>query len=251
MGCLKSFAINRLNRSKTEVVGVMNGSSSSESVEMYLKSVAELGGEDEPVPIGLIAGRLDVSPASASEMMKRLSEQELVYYEPYKGITLASRGREIANLVIRKQRLWECFLVDYLKLDWARVHELACDLEHATAGEVAEALAIFLDHPTKCPHGNPIPDAKGETELNSAVPLSSLKVGQISQVQAVVPQEREILNYLANRKLLPGQEVMVLDVEPLHGPLTLQVGQEKVMLGQNIARLVLVELVQESEKNTN
>lgn len=229
----------------------MNGSSSSESVEMYLKSVAELGGENEPVPIGLIAGRLDVSPASASEMMKRLSEQELVYYEPYKGITLASRGWELANLVIRKQRLWECFLVDYLELDWARVHELACDLEHATANEVAEALAVFLDHPTKCPHGNPIPDAEGETELSTAVPLSSLKVGQVSRVQAVVPQESEILTYLAKRKLLPGQELMVLDVEPLQGPLTLQVGPETVMLGQNIARLVLVELVSQAEKNAN
>ena len=226
----------------------MNGSSSSESVEMYLKSVAELGGEDEPVPIGLIAGRLDVSPASASEMMKRLSEQELVYYEPYKGITLASRGRELANSVIRKQRLWECFLADYLELDWAKVHELACDLEHATAHEVAEALDVFLDHPTKCPHGNPIPDTEGETESNTAVPLSSLKVGQFCRVQAIVPQNSEILAYLGKRRLLPGQEVRVLDVEPLQGPLTLQVGPEKVTLGQNIARLVLVELVSPAAK---
>jgi Fe2+ transport system protein FeoA len=76
-----------------------------------------------------------------------------------------------------------------------------------------------------------------------------LKVGQISRVQAVVPQDSEILTYLANRKLLPGQEVMVLDVEPLQGPLTLRVGPEKVILGQNIARLVLVELVLQAEKN--
>jgi DtxR family Mn-dependent transcriptional regulator len=227
----------------------MNGSSSSESVEMYLKSVAELGGEDEPVSIGLIAGRLEVSPASASEMMKRLSEEKLVYYEPYKGITLASRGRVLANSVIRKQRLWECFLADHLQLDWARVHELACDLEHATAHEVAEALAVFLDHPTKCPHGNPIPDVEGETASNTAVPLASLKVGQVSQVQAVVPQDSEILAYLAKRNLLPGREVKVLDVEPLQGPLTLQIGPEKVMLGQNIARLVLVELVSPETKN--
>ena len=221
----------------------------SESVEMYLKSVAELGGDEIPVPIGRVAERLGVSPVSANEMMKRLADQDLIDHQPYKGVTLTVSGRELANSVIRRQRLWECFLVDYLELDWARVHELACDLEHATAHEVAKALAIFLDHPTKCPHGNPIPDAEGEMESSPAVPLSSLKVGQVSRVQAVVPQNSEILTYLAKRKLLPGQEVMVLDVEPLQGPLTLQVGPEKVMLGQNIARLVLVELVLQAEKN--
>ena len=99
----------------------MTESASSESVEMYLKTVAELGGEHGPVPIGRVAKRMGVSPVSANEMMKRLGEQRLIQHQMYKGVSLTDDGRRLANSVIRRQRLWECFLVDHLKLDWARV----------------------------------------------------------------------------------------------------------------------------------
>ena len=102
---------------------------SSESVEMYMKSVAELGGDEFPVPIGRVAERLGVSPVSANEMMKRLADQDLIVHQPYKGVTLTDSGRELANSVIRRQRLWECFLIDYLHLDWAKAYDLACVLK--------------------------------------------------------------------------------------------------------------------------
>ena len=214
---------------------------SSESVEMYMKSVAELGGDEVPVPIGRVAERLGVSPVSANEMMKRLADQDLIDHQPYKGVTLTDSGRELANSVIRRQRLWECFLIDYLHLDWAKAYDLACDLEHATAYEVENALADFLGNPDLCPHGNPIPKRDGAISPVSAIPLSTISVGETGLVNSLVPEGSEILSYLAKKKLRPGQEVTVVERAPLDGPLTLRVDSEEIDLGLNLAALVLVD----------
>lgn len=226
----------------------MTNGASSESVEMYLKTVAELGGEHEPVPIGRVAERLGVSPVSANEMMKRLGEQKFISHQPYKGVSLTGNGRQLANSVIRRQRLWECFLVDHLQLDWAKVHDLACDLEHATASEVAEALADFLGNPTKCPHGNPIPDRDGKVKQEVNQALANFEVGQMTQIRAIVPESSDVMAYLAERGLRPGQFVTILEAAPLHGPLTLRVGEHEekseIALGLALAELVLVEPVE-------
>src|SRR5512147_1461619 len=123
----------------------------SESTEMYLKAMAELG--DRDVAIARLAERLNVTHVSANEMMRRLGELGLVTHMPYKGVTLTKKGREAASSVMRRQRLWEVFLYDHLKIEWASIYELACSLEHATAPEVTEALAEFLGNPTNCPRG--------------------------------------------------------------------------------------------------
>ncbi|HSG18697.1 MAG TPA: metal-dependent transcriptional regulator [Anaerolineae bacterium] len=226
----------------------MSGSA-SESVEMYLKTVAELGGESEPVPIGRVAERLGISPVSANEMIKRLGENDYIDHLPYKGVTLTENGRRVANSVIRRQRLWECFLVERLNMDWAKAYELACDLEHATAPEVTDALAAFLDHPATCPHGNLIPDHAGRVRDMSTISLAEVSAGESAYIRAVAPESSDVLAYLAERELLPGRRVTVVEVAPLEGPLTLQVTgsadghgtAREVVLGMALAQLVLVE----------
>jgi DtxR family Mn-dependent transcriptional regulator len=222
---------------------------SSESVEMYLKTVAELGGEHGPVPIGRVAERLGVSPVSANEMMKRLGEQQLIEHQMYKGVSLTDDGRRLANSVIRRQRLWECFLVGHLNLDWAKVHDLACDLEHATSPEVTEALAHYLGDPSRCPHGNPIPDPDGAVGQEDDLTLSRLKVGQSGRIRAIVPESSELLAYLAERGLFPGQSLTVVEAAPLNGPLTILVGdsqdQPQVALGLALAELVQVDQIED------
>ncbi|MGD2078361.1 MAG: metal-dependent transcriptional regulator [Chloroflexota bacterium] len=224
--------------------------SNSERVEMYLKTVAELGGDLEPVSIGRVADRLGVTPASANEMMKRLGESGFIDHLPYKGVTLTTEGRRLANSVIRRQRLWECFLVERLNLDWARAFEMACDLEHATAPEVTEALAVFLNNPTRCPHGNPIPDAADRSPDVHLTPLSELRAGGTGCIRAVAPESSDVLAYLAERELLPGRQVKVLEVAPMQGPLTLRIDRQtgdsgadrQVVLGKALAGLVMVEM---------
>lgn len=217
----------------------------SESVEMYLKSLAELGGDRDPVPIGRVAERLGVSPVSANEMMKRLGQQGLVEHLPYKGVSLTPDGRTMAHSVIRRQRLWECFLVDHLKLDWAVAYDQACDLEHATGPAVVEALADYLGQPSTCPHGNPIPGPDGQVVPAGGRSLAELAIGQSGLVRAIMPETGEVLGYLGQRGIRPGQKVTVLESAPLQGPLTVRAGDETIVLGLNLATLVLVDEVEQ------
>lgn len=214
----------------------------SESMEMYLKTILELECDDEPVAISQIAERLGVSAVSANEMIKRLIEREMLVHTPYKGVRLTELGRRRGLSVQRRHRLWECFLVDSLFIPWDRAHDLACRLEHATADEVTEALAAFLGHPKTCPHGNPIPLADGTLEEPPVVPLNELEVGQSGRVARIYREETTLLEYLAERGILPGQPVRVEDIAPYNGPLTVRMGEREHVLGREIAVHILIDL---------
>lgn len=211
----------------------------SESTEMYLKAMAELG--DRDVAISRLAERLGVTHVSANEMMRRLGDQGLVTHTPYKGVTLTKTGREAASSVIRRQRLWEVFLYDHLKIEWAKVYEFACSLEHATAPEVTEALAGFLGNPTVCPRGNPIPDENGLFTPLEGVPLTQAVLGETLMVAAVNATATDVLRYLQDKRILPGQTLEVLEAAPLDGPLTLDVNGREVALGLSMAEFVIVK----------
>ena len=215
-------------------------STSNETVEMYLKTIAELSDGRNPVSIADIAERLGVTTVSTSEMVKRLVEQGVLEHVRYKGVVLTSEGRAIAHSVIRRQRLWECFLVEHLHLNWAGAYEASCRLEHATSAVLAEALAAYLGHPTVCPHGNPIPEPGGEVALEEVETLDKLTVGRRVHIVSIQPTTTDVYAYLQQRDLLPGREVVVRAFAPLDGPLTLEVGGKEIMLGRNMAALLHV-----------
>jgi DtxR family Mn-dependent transcriptional regulator len=207
---------------------------------MYLKAMAEMSGR-EAVTIGRLAERLSVTPVSANEMVKRLGELGLITHTPYKGVTLTKKGREAASNVIRRQRLWECFLYEHLKIEWSKVYELACSLEHATAPEVTAALAGFLGNPKTCPRGNPIPDENGLFVPLDGIPLSEVTVGETVKVLAVNATATDVLKYLQERNILPGQKLRVMEAAPLKGPLTLHIDGKEVALGLSMAEFVIVK----------
>lgn len=211
----------------------------SESTEMYLKALVELG--DRDVAIARLAERLGVTHVSANEMMRRLGEQGLVKHTPYKGVSLTKKGREAAANVLRRQRLWEVFLFQHLKIEWAKIYELACSLEHATAPEVTEALAAFLGNPTVCPRGNPIPDANGAFAPLDGRSLREAAPGETVTVRAVNATSTQVLKYLQEKGILPGQTVTVIEAAPLDGPLTLLVNGKEAALGLSMAEFVIVE----------
>ena len=212
----------------------------SESTEMYLKAMVELS-DREMVGIGRLAERLSVTSVSANEMVRRLGEQGLVKHTPYKGVALTKKGREVACNVLRRQRLWECFLYDHLKIEWTQLYELACSLEHATAPEVTEALAVFLGDPKTCPRGNPIHAADGSFTPLNGIPLNMVAVGETVRVLAVNATATDVIKHLYDRGLLPGHTVTVVEAAPLQGPLTLRVEGKDVVLGLSLAEFVIVE----------
>lgn len=219
----------------------MKQESSSESVEMYLKSISELAEDEALVPISALAERMGVSTVSATEMVHRLREQGLVEHTPYKGVALTPQGDRRACRIIRRHRLWERFLADCLALPWQQVHDYACQLEHATADEVTEALAAFLGHPQTCPHGNPIPSADWEMPPLEDAPLSEWSPGDRGIISRIHPESILLLDYLARRNIQPGQPVVFAEIAPFHGPLMVEIGGRMQALGREIAAHIFVK----------
>jgi len=217
----------------------------NESLEMYLKSICELESIQSPVAISQLAQRLEVSPPSTIEMVKRLATQGLVTHTPYKGVALTNKGRRQAYIVLRRHRLWECFLADNLGLAWEKVHDFACRLEHATVPEVTNALSEFLGHPQTCPHGNPIPTTEGNITNSQTTPLINLTINQTACLINIAYEETILLEYLAKRGFFPGVILTVEDIAPFQGPIIVRVKEQEYpeALGREIASRIFVKLL--------
>ena len=212
----------------------------SESIEEYLEIIYKLEQEVSPVTTSALAERLGISAASVSEMTTKLAEQGLVTREPYRGVILTTKGKSQALTLIRRHRLWERFLTDMLDLPWDQVHEEACRLEHVTSPLVEERLAQFLGDPETCPHGYPMPTAEGEMAVKEGCPLAELAAGQRARVLRVPEGDVALLRYLATLGLEPQATVQVEAVAPFQGPLTVQVGVARHVLGRELASQIVV-----------
>jgi len=213
----------------------------TESAEEYLEAIYKLSEEGQPVALSTLAGRLEVSSVSANEMVKKLVERKLAFYEPYKGVSLTPAGQVQALQVIRRHRLWERFLTDMLGLPWDQVHEEACRLEHATSPLVEERLARLLGEPETCPHGHPMPTAEGEVATEVGRPLAELRAGQRARVLRVPESDSALLQYLATLGLEPQATLQVEAVAPFQGPLTVRVGGVRHVLGRGLASKIVVQ----------
>src|SRR6478752_3743676 len=140
--------------------------------ENYLKAIYHLS-EDGTIDVSTnaISDALNTKPASVSDMLKKLSQKEVINYIKYQGVSLTPSGRKIALQIIRKHRLWEVFLVEKLKFNWDEVHEIAEQLEHIQSNLLIERLDEFLGFPPFDPHGDPIPNERGEMKAKKHTPL--------------------------------------------------------------------------------
>lgn len=213
----------------------------SESIEEYVKALCKLGAGQEPVTVGELAEHLSISAVSTHEMVKRLVQQGLATYQPYRGISLTIAGQAEAGLVLRRHRLWERFLHDQLGLSWASVHEEAGRLEHATSTRVAEALAAFLDNPISCPHGYPIEGPNCScTDEPALRPMTALSIGEDSMVMRVPEEDIDLLSYLDQMGLRPQTALRVVEIAPFEGPLTIETTDQRLVIGYKVASQILV-----------
>ena len=134
----------------------------SDSIQHYLREIYKLGSDGERVTTTALARRHDVSPASASAMVKKLAALGLVEHAPYRGVALTADGERVALEVIRHHRLLELYLAETLGIDVDEVHAEANRLEHVLSEELEARIDESLGYPTHDPHGDPIPDANLE-----------------------------------------------------------------------------------------
>jgi DtxR family Mn-dependent transcriptional regulator len=194
------------------IAGTPELANTSESDEMYLITVARAveEGTTGPVPVGAIAETLSLSATSVNEKIKNLANRDLLEYEPYRGVRLTPSGHIIADRVLRTRRLWATFLTNYLGYSPLEADDRACRLEHATAGDVAERLAVFLGDPEADPMGRPIPVPTSSFDPHPATTrLVDVAVGHIAEVVSVGGSER-IRLFLGAEGITTGALLIVL-----------------------------------------
>ncbi len=157
-----------------------------------------------------LASSLEVKPSSVNVMLKRLREKELISYEKYGKIFLTEEGRKIGMEVIRKHRLWETFLYEKLDFTWDEVHEVAEQLEHIQSRKLVEKLDKFLGFPAFDPHGDPIPNSKGEIKIEPKLLLSEIEAGKKCKMVAVNDNSAAFLKYVQELGLAINHEITVL-----------------------------------------
>ena len=184
------------------------------SEENYLKAIFHLEQSyKEGVSTNALAEEMETKPSSVTDMVKKLSEKNLVIYKKYQGVKLSKLGRDTAIEIIRKHRLWEVFLVEKLNFNWDEVHDVAEQLEHIRSEKLINELDKFLGFPKRDPHGDPIPDASGNFIASNKILLAELNIGESGICVGVKDSSAAFLQFLDKNNISLGKTIKVLEKE--------------------------------------
>ena len=212
------------------------------SEENYLKVIYHLSQvSPKGVNTNAIAGMLETKASSVTDMMKKLSEKELVIYKKYQGVTLTEEGFLSAKMIVRKHRLWEVFLVEKLGFAWDEVHEIAEELEHIKSEVLINKLDSFLGFPEYDPHGDPIPNEDGVIKKVNKMLLSEAKIDQLYVCVGVKDSSSEFLKYLDKQKIALGTKIKVLEKEAFDNTLTVELNGQKISISHKIAANIFIQ----------
>lgn len=213
------------------------------AVEGYLDAIYNMKDEGKTVIAARLAERLGVSPPTVSQTLRRMVRDGLITIGPDNEIHFTPQGLATAEAAIRRHRLIERFLTDLLGLDWAAAHEEAQRLQHAVSDIVEARLLVVLDHPTTCPHGNPIPGSEAPRLPKDAFTLDRAETGQQVVVDRITEEgERDprLLAYFQRNRLMPGVCFTISEVAPWNDTISLHRSGETVTLGMKAARTIWV-----------
>lgn len=212
------------------------------TIENYLKNIYHLSkGNSKLVSNKEIALRMDISPASVSESIKKLAAVGYVIYEKSYGIRLTSEGLSKALNIVRRHRIWETFLVNELGFGWEEVHEIAEELEHVKNDKLISKLAQVLGNPVFDPHGDPIPDEYGNIEKSNFIKLSEGKVNQEFYVKGVTDHTITFLKYLEKQQLTIGRKVKIIGIEEFDHSILIASGKKEMSISLKVAENIIVQ----------
>jgi len=242
----------------------MPGKSLSENVEEYLEILYKLSPNGEMVSTTQISEKLQIAPASVTQMLKKLSKKGYVQYSPYKGAVLTKNGLKIAKKITRKHRLLERFLCDILKIKKDKIHDQACEMEHSLSDDAERALCQLLEHPDKCPGEAIIPECdlkfksceeclkrkeddieevgKRNQNLISILDLKEHNNAKVSFIRG----DYNVIRRLLDMGITIGAMISVIKIAPLGGPVEVAVRGSKLAIGHDIASNVFVEACEEA-----
>jgi DtxR family transcriptional regulator, Mn-dependent transcriptional regulator len=216
----------------------LQSESLTRSVEDYLKAIYQLSPEGRAASTSEIAHLLALSAPSVTGMVKRLSEHGLLEHVPYRGVQLTEEGRRAALRMVRRHRLIEAYLVEFLGYTWDTVHAEAERLEHAVSDTMIERMAAALGNPTVDPHGDPIPAADGSIQELSCTALTDIPVGQTVEIHRVHESQPDRLRYMASLGLKPGAQIRVVDRQPFDDLVTIEVEGIQHVIGRELGHVL-------------
>jgi DtxR family Mn-dependent transcriptional regulator len=223
--------------------------STSENLEMYLVTIALLEEQGVEIPVGLsrLAEELQVQPVSVNQMVRKLDEEGLVTYQPYKGVVLTEKGKQLTTQIIRHRRLWEVFFVKNLDISPKEADALACRMEHVTTQEIAARLYKFLGEPQVTPGGKAIPHDDQEGSLRHGLILNDLHVGQKAEVAQILAGTAET-SFLNSQGFSPGQRIEVIAASS-NGDVLVDTGKNKLSLIETLAKKIRVHPLETSNND--
>ncbi len=214
----------------------------SHTEENYLKALLKIAMENGSEEIGTneLALVLDVKPATANDMLKKLKEKGFTEQEKYGKITLTAVGRKCATDILRKHRLWETFLYQKFEFTWDEVHEVAEQLEHIQSTKLIDKLDEFLDYPEFDPHGDPIPNSKGEIKVVHKKTLFDVEVGEQCKMVAVKDNSSSFLKYVVQVGLGINNEIKVKLKQDYDLMMVIEVDGKESSISQKFAENIYV-----------
>lgn len=210
--------------------------------ENYLKAILKFTMERGQANAGTneLAAHLDVKPATVTDMLKKLRDKKLVDYEKYGKVSLTKAGRKHATDVLRKHRLWETFLYEKLEFNWDEVHEVAEQLEHIQSPKLIEKLDVFLGHPSFDPHGDPIPNEKGEFDIEYKKVLADVAINKSCKMVAVKDSTTPFLQYVMKVGLGLSSKIKVLSKQEFDNSITIEINGAEHTVSQKFAENIYV-----------
>lgn len=213
------------------------------SEENYIKTIFHLGNKGiEAVSTNAIAEVMETKPSSVTDMVKKLSEKNLVNYKKYQGVSLTELGTKTALGIIRKHRLWEVFLVEKLDFSWDEVHDVAEQLEHIKSDKLIDKLDSLLNYPKFDPHGDPIPDKNGAFKHGGRILLSEVPVDSKGICVGVKDSSTAFLKFLDKNNIALGDEITILEKEEFDSSFYIKIGERREHISNQIASNLYIKI---------
>ena len=224
-----------------DLENITSNNMNSLTEENYLKAIFHLLDSENQVTVNELSKFLTIKMPSVNSMMKKFAEKNWVIYETYKPIKVTELGRKEAAIVVRKHRLTEMFLVEKMGFGWENVHEIAEQLEHVHSEDFFDKMDEILNFPKVDPHGEPIPDKDGIIITQNLKKLSECKVNDMVILTSVTISTDDFLNYLNQRNLALGEEILIKNIEKFDGSMQIDFSDRTEVLSKMVCEKLLVK----------
>lgn len=224
-----------------DLKNITSNNMNSLTEENYLKAIFHLLDSENQVTVNELSKFLQIKMPSVNSMMKKFADKNWVIYETYKPIRVTELGRKEAAIVVRKHRLTEMFLVEKMGFGWENVHEIAEQLEHVHSEDFFDKMDEILNFPKVDPHGEPIPDKDGVIITQNLKKLSECKINETVILTSVTISTDDFLNYLNQRNLALGEEILIKNIEKFDGSMQIAFSDKTEVLSKMVCEKLLVK----------